>query len=344
MDTAATDRARAHAHGGVRHRGPHEPDPAADRLWRRESAGGSARRRKRVPEGRTAWNRTRRISRGPGFGPRQIFRETASFFSVPTPAADQRTGARAPSPPHARGLPAAPGSPRAGRGASPQGARSSSRRSSSRSSSRSRRSCARGASTSPPRGTPARPTPSPARSTTSPWRRARAASSPRGRGRATARSIHALRARRPGRRGVPPTRPRPIARRRRPNVAASSPGERRRRDPPTPSKRSKRPRRRRGSAGEGAHAVVPAARTGASRTTHRPSSPRGRGVCGGRHWFGAMPPPQLRRAEARFPTAAALVAEVATATAELRALTGGVTERERERERRGRTMGGWGRG
>jgi len=40
------------------------------------------------------------------------------------------------------------------------------------------------------------------------------------------------------------------------------------------------------------------------------------------HWFGAMPPPQLRRAEARFRRAAALVAEVATATAELRALTG----------------------
>ena len=39
------------------------------------------------------------------------------------------------------------------------------------------------------------------------------------------------------------------------------------------------------------------------------------------HWFGAIAAPTAPR-EARFRRAAALVAEVATATAELRALTG----------------------
>ena len=59
----------------------------------------------------------------------------------------------------------------------------------------------------------------------------------------------------------PPTRPRPIARRRRPNVAGRPRGETTTRSPDS-IETIERPRRRRAPQARRAHAVVPAARTG----------------------------------------------------------------------------------
>ena len=197
-----------------------------------------------------------RISRGPGFGLRAKFSARLLLFSVPTPAADQRTGARAPSPPHARGASRdAPGVAPRGRGASP-GARVRARGGARHAQARARGGVARGAPRHRRRAVrpPVQPhLPHAVRPHHGGAHARRALRE--GRGRATARSIHALRARRPGRRGVP--------RRGRDRSRGVDVPPRRRtspRRPPGrdddaiprrhPSKRSKRPRRRRGSAGE----------------------------------------------------------------------------------------------
>ena len=184
---------------------------------------------------------------------RQIFRETASFFGAHARGGPGGGRARSLPSPRPGGFPRCPrGRPARTRSVA-WGARSSSRRSSSRSSSRSRR-VARGAPRHRRRAVrpPVQPhLPHAVRPHHGGAHARRALRE--GRGRATARSIHALRARRPGRRGSPDAAATDRAASTSTNVAASSPGERRRRDPPTPSKRSKRskrPRRRRGSAGE----------------------------------------------------------------------------------------------